>query len=102
LSQLKLEQRRNISKIVYYKLGSLGVTDSTKHYGCFSKGSNPLETTKLQCSSVEEHLIHIQEVVGSIPTIATFIWNKQTCIDIYLHGTSNNNKRAIIQDDAIE
>ena len=22
-----------------------GVTDSTKHYGCFSKGSNPLGTT---------------------------------------------------------
>ena len=24
---------------------SLGVTDSTKHYGCFGKGSKPLETS---------------------------------------------------------
>ena len=28
--------------------GSLGVTDNTEHYGCFDKGSNPLETSKSQ------------------------------------------------------
>ena len=34
-------------------IGSLGVTDNTEHYGCFDKGSNPLETsvfTKFECS----------------------------------------------------
>ena len=55
LYQLKLEQKKNISKIVYYKLRSLGVTDNTEHYGCFDKGSNPLETSnKSGCPRGEE------------------------------------------------
>ncbi len=52
---------------------SLGVTDSTKHYGCFSKGSNPLETSyKSGCPRGEEVVcktIHI----GSNPILDSVV-----------------------------
>jgi hypothetical protein len=31
-----------------------------------------------------------------------FVRNKLTYMDIYCHGTVNNDKRAVIQDDKIE
>ena len=41
---------------------SLGVTDNTKHYGCFNKGSNPLETsmfTYFVCSRKRERSLPV-------------------------------------------
>ena len=52
---------------------SLGVTDNTEHYGCFDKGSNPLETSyKSGCPRGEEVVcktIHI----GSNPILDSVV-----------------------------
>ena len=52
---------------------SLGVTDSTKHYGCFSKGSNPLETSyKSGCPRGEE-VVCKTIYIGSNPILDSVI-----------------------------
>ncbi len=44
---------------------SLGVTDNTEHYGCFDKGSSPLETSvhKFPLFTVREQRTNVNKQV---------------------------------------
>ena len=59
----------------HYSVQILGysVTVSTKHFDCFSLGSNPSNPTRYMVIVAElvKHLIVVQAIVGSSPTFHT-------------------------------
>ena len=59
----------------HYSVQILGysVTVSTKHFDCFSLGSNPSNPTRYMVIVAElvKHLIVVQAIVGSSPTLHT-------------------------------
>ena len=45
INEESIEVGNTTEKLNGSSFRSLGVTDSTKHYGCFGEGSNPSETS---------------------------------------------------------